>query len=405
MSHRTDPVFQTVDWLLGQRGGTDGPDKALSALWSKQGRNWAGGRVVLAEAGPIRYLPYEWAGVEVRGEYASAGGTAASTPLMTMLHVHADPSRAAREFEAGLARVVVAAGDPMPVSLLRDRIVVWAAVGEPDPGALSDLVDEASWRDCDAQLATAIADWRGCAPPVLVRWSPLERAVFIRDRPDGGGRYRVELDTNGHRAAETALAMSEMANAVAASGTNLELPRMIRYCPEAHALVTTELEGTSMVDLLPRLRPGGFAAVGAAIAELHRLPTIPLEGWSINVARSDLRERMLRISRAVPRLADRVAAVGELLDKGAEQLPPVMPRPIHGNLTADRVLCRTNPESGARRVAVAGRRARRSGDPHHDLGRLVAHLLLVDAVARIGERRLADRLRALLEGYQGGVGA
>ncbi|NNG04172.1 MAG: hypothetical protein HKM95_08730, partial [Inquilinus sp.] len=41
----------------------------------------------------------------------------------------------------------------------------------------------------------------------------------------------------------------------------------------------------------------------------------------------------------------------------------------------------------------------------HDLGRLVAHLLLVDAVARIGERRLADRLRALLEGYQGGVGA
>jgi len=106
------------------------------------------------------------------------------------------------------------------------------------------------------------------------------------------------------------------------------------------------------------------------------------------------------VKRALPAIAGRLDAILTQLDP----LPvPASCRPIHGNLFGDQILY--DETAPSRRVGIVDWDAWSLGDPHFDLGRLIAHFRYLGLLKRPPSDAVAQCVAALLEAYEEAGGA
>jgi aminoglycoside phosphotransferase (APT) family kinase protein len=180
------------------------------------------------------------------------------------------------------------------------------------------------------------------------------------------------------------------------------VPRLVYYSADLRAMVMDEVPGRPLTEVLRGRRAEPMAEVGRALAELHATPTVPGRAWSFEHEHRELRRHMRGVARALPAQAARlnrlVDGLGASRPGGAAGYAP-----IHGNLFGDQILYDAKAEPG-RRVGIVDWDSWSHGDPHYDLGRLVAHLIFVRRSQGFpgGEGAAVE---ALLNGYRSVAGA
>lgn len=164
----------------------------------------------------------------------------------------------------------------------------------------------------------------------------------------------------------------------------------------------TEVPGRPFTRLFAAGRREPFAELGRALAELHAVPTVPWRSWSFAGEHESLARHLEGAKRACPNLAGRIAA---LVDRLGASTPEGRDgfAPIHGNLFGDQIL-RDGRARPGRRIGIVDWDAWCHGDPHYDLGRLLAHLVYVARLRDLAPDRVAGATRAFLDGYRAVAG-
>ncbi len=396
MSYPSDPVFQTVQWLRGRTN--DGPafPDAFAAAW----RDWAGTppRNVEIRLGFTNYKPFERARIVAEAAVSSCNGAgvAEQTRLSLFLHVFADPQAARAEFDKGLSGPPHLCDVQPPFCLPSRGLVVWTLPNAPNLRQLHRVMDPAGFRSM-LPSPSAPEDLPASADaPALHRYVPLHRAVLTWNRASDGERFFVKIIACGAKANAAALNLRELHARGAHGEFSFSVPRPVRYSPDQQTLIMTEVPGRPFTDVIDELRPLPFERLGDALAELHGIPATPTAKWSLDKQLADLRRHMRGARRALPHLSRRLEAVLDGLEQRAGQLPAVPRTPLHGNLFGDQVLY---DDASSNPIGIVDWDDWCHGDPHFDLGRLVAHVLYIAELRDLPDRAVGDCIAALLARY------
>jgi Ser/Thr protein kinase RdoA (MazF antagonist) len=164
--------------------------------------------------------------------------------------------------------------------------------------------------------------------------------------------------------------------------------RPLGYCEQTRTVWQDQADGAPLVEAL---RSGVDASLPTCLAHawahLHAAPralagpqTRDAAHWLVEVQR-----RRNKISRVVPELADRVARVGDALERGAARLAAHPPGVIHGDCHPEQVWL------AGTRVVLFDFDEFALGDPMEDLASFVVKLGALD--------RSGELVHALLRAY------
>lgn len=385
MSYRHDPVYRSVRWLRDRSRKPEG----LVAHWAAQtGMEPADIRIRL---GLTNYKPFERARVVAEmAPRVGHGRTAAARWLS--LHVAATPEEARTELESKSARL--SAGAVPPLLFGDHATVAWTLPHAPGLEALAELIEP----DRFHTLAARVPGLGAAARARLVRYVPLKRALLVHADPTTGRRHWLKL-FNAEDGAGAMLGLREVRAWYEHGAFAARVPRLVHYDTSLHLMVMDEVPGTPFTRLLAgggRVEP--FAELGRALAELHAVPTVPWRAWSFAQEHGGLRRHMRGARRALPALAGRIDRIVDRLGRDMPQGQDGF-APIHGNLFGDQILYDETAAPG-RRIGVVDWDAWCHGDPHYDLGRMIAHLVYVARLEGQSTGGMTEAAEALLEGYR-----
>lgn len=399
MTYRQDAVFQTVQWL---RSGNQ-PETFVGAFvdaWSRWARVRPG--EVKVRLGLINYKPFERA--RVMADVTFVPGRRGSMPvtLNLFLHIFADADMMRREFEAAAAEKLVCCYGPPVFRLDSRNLVAWTLPNAPNLAELKELLDPEGFRRLLCRSSELAFEGPSTKGPTLVRYVPLKRAILTWNGPASGKRYYVKL-IDGPAAATAVLNLRELDARARHRELSFAVPRPVYYNPDLHTIIMSEVTGQQFSGLMSEGVSEAFGDVGDALASLHRLKTSPPGSWTPERELRDLRRHMDGVKCALPNLASRIDSLLARLER-----PPVFPAssytPIHGNLFGDQILY--DHAAKDQRVGIVDWDAWALGDPHFDLGRLIAHFTYIARIANLSGTKVAACIHALLRSYEnaGGIG-
>jgi len=396
MNYKEDPVFQTVQWLRGHTAGAPTFEDAFAAAW----RDWAGEapKDVRVSLGSASYEPFERVRIRVEATVVPGHGKAEARHLNLLVHAYADRKTAEAEFANGRNNPALR-GDGPPVFFLSSRrMVIWTLPNAPRLDALDGVLNPRLFQSLlpsERAFAEAKAN---CDAPVLQRYSPSESALLTWDRNPDGERFYVKVVADTAKAAATTLNLRELHARGEHGEFGFSVPRLVRYSPEQQTLIISEVPGRPFAEIVRETRTAPFQAYGKALAELHGIPTAPLSNWSVDRELTALRQHMRAVRRALPNLNKRLDVVLGELERRARALPSTPPTSIHGNLWGDQLLY--NEEAGTREVGILDFCDWCFGDPHFDLGRVIAHAIHAAETERLPKPALDACIAAFIAGYE-----
>ena len=130
---------------------------------------------------------------------------------------------------------------------------------------------------------------------------------------------------------------------------------------------SSEVPGRPFTDVFAGTDTTPFAAVGTALASLHRSGLRPAAEWTSGDQLHDLRRHLAGMARALPCLGGRLDALVSRLSALEPEPFEGKGRPIHGNLFGDQILW------DRAEVGIVDWDRLAWGDPLYDVGRLLAH--------------------------------
>ncbi len=166
------------------------------------------------------------------------------------------------------------------------------------------------------------------------------------------------------------------------------------------ALLLEWLRGRSLEEAMrePSFDPAAVAAVGAALAALHRLPVETLAPMAEQEGgAAALRAAAAAVGALEPSLGSRAHRLAARLARGLERA--AAPRLTHGDFSADQVLL------GEGRVALLDLDNAGPGDPLSDLGTFLAQLRWDRCRGQLAPAREEAVAAALVGGYRAAGGA
>lgn len=376
VGYRHDPIYRSLRWLQTRPSG----EGSFAERWAATMGRPANGAT--ARLSLINYKPFERARVAAQVKLPSTGGRG---PAVHWVHLHLGSG-----LEAGTS--------PAPFRLPDHDLHGWLVPDAPNLSALREVMEPVRFRGL-ASASPELTLPEGPAP-TLVRYVPTRRALLRWRHPASGRRYWLKLIA-GDAAAAATLNLREIRAWYEHGAFTARVPRLAYYSPGLHVMVMDEVPGRPLTGLLTGCRPEPMAEVGRALAELHATPAVPGRAWSFEHEHRELRRHMRGVARALPAQAARldrlVDGLGASRPGGAAGYAP-----IHGNLFGDQILYDAKAEPG-RRVGIVDWDSWSHGDPHYDLGRLVAHLVFVRRLQGFpgGEGAAVE---ALLNGYRSVAG-
>lgn len=365
MSCVTDPVHAALTELRSVRGRI-----AIADAWAQ----WAGTEVeVETSVAWTTYRPHHKGRVVLDLTITTADGEVQNRQMMFIVD---PPGTEPPPFDP----------TDLPADVLPPmRITPWNATGwivphVPQPAGLADLM-----------RPETLADLIGCqvetvGEPELVRLVPMRRSL-IRTRV---GEATVFVKTYAkhssfHRSLVGLRAAAELPVAV---------PELLAVAPDRSTFVMSGLPGVELSSIIERGDESAEAlhATGRALAAVHTAES-GLGGFRPGAAETDDIVDLLVADLAAiePRLADRIATLADRLTQEHAVLEPVTTTPVHGKCFGDQILYDRSTDG----ISIVDWDDAVLGDPHFDLGRLIAHLGFI-----AGELDHAVELGPLLAGYR-----
>ncbi len=271
----------------------------------------------------------------------------------------------------GLA--ILASTDAITALLERDP----AAFGLPAPGHVQDV---------RFGVGKYVPGQR-CGYRYRVRW---EGPGGIVERWFYGKAYQPGLG----RAAYDVLAQLAASDAVRSGRLRIPMP----YGLDAeHDIVWQEmLPGNSFSKDAGSMDLAALAGpVASALAAFHASNLTLGPGLGLERELEELTASSLKIERAYPQFAARVAALRQRLAAAAPGLPPVPPAPVHGSFKTSHIF------DAEGQVAFIDFDGAGLGDPTYDVGRFFAHL----AVAGLGSKTETEAIDAAVTAFGAAYGA
>lgn len=365
--YQGDPVYRTLEWVRDDTLRTSGFRESLC-----EELNLPADRVVISISN-VQYRPFKVAHLVARVSHLISQPGGAPRDLAFLMRISAGSGGIEEDFTHS-AGPACGGGAWSPAFRLADRnLCGWKLSDNPYlpelgelllPGTLQSLLTRAG--------LSATSD-----PGKIINLDnscPSRRADFTWSDARDRQQYRMTV-TDSHAAAAASLNHRQISAWEEHGALEFSVPRYRRYSPELNTLITGELPGVPFVHLIAGCGPLQFEEIGMALASLHSLPTAPGEDWSPAAELAKLERDMSEIALALPGLKGRINALIRYLYP-----PPTIcgagRAPIHGALTLDDIIYDRCRPRGLR-VGLREWGAWCTGDPHKDLGTLIAHQLAI----------------------------
>ncbi|MEM7327016.1 MAG: aminoglycoside phosphotransferase family protein [Actinomycetota bacterium] len=364
MSHITDPIHAALVELRSDRGR-----QAIADAWTR----WTGLEVEVETAVVwTTYRPHHKGRIVLDLTITTAAG---KPEFRQMMFVVDPPGTERQPFD----------WNDLPDDVFPPlQISPWNATGwtiphVPRPSGLADLM-----------RPTTLADILGCptelvGEPELVRLVPMRRALI---RTSVGDETIFVKSYAGERSFHRSVTGLR-----AAGDLPVAVPDLIAVDTERLTFIMQGLPGVELSSLVgcDDLNKA-LHATGTALAAVHQADA-GLAGHRSGVAETtDIAQLLVADLAAIePRLAGRIEVVADQLTREYEALEPVTTGPIHGKCFGDQILY----DASTGQVSIVDWDDAKRGDPHFDLGRLIAHLGFL--VATDGQ---PVDLAPLLDGYR-----
>lgn len=384
-----DPVHETVEWVCSSNPGQRCFRLQLCEALGLELET------VEITAGRILYRPYELGRIAVQVNSKSGGTETQPKSREYMVEIRCRNVFSGDE----LPRVPDAqhrAGPAAPVFVMPDRnLSAWPLLGSPvvpelaklvKPGAAEDLLMRAGLLKPGAMEGSL----------TLQAHDLVEQADLTWVGGDSQERYRLTI-IGGSEAAAAASINRQISDWSNSGDCGFAVPQYISYDPGLRVVVLKELLGEPLSQVLTRCVPIQFGEVGMALAALHAQAPLPAKDWTSQAELAGLAEDIRSLERALPNLSGRLR---ELLRR-LETHPAACCNgrmAIHGSLNCKAIRYDYSGRPG-RRVGIRNWEALSAGDPHFDLGRLIADLYCETCFGGTGRKALNICVESLLDAY------
>lgn len=388
MTYKDDPVFRAVREIR-----TPGAvEKHISSQW----RRWNGKRPVSVQARPglTNYKPFQRARVMVAVSVQPEGDGQEPGELTLFFHVHRQLETARQELENSRLQDSLPCAGPPAFMIPAWRTVAWNLPNTPNLRELADLLNQESFSRMLLPVTVLPARSRHGNDPELLRYVPRVRAILTWVDPATRRCYFAKLYKNDAEAARGAHNIKEVQGAAKRNELGFAVPRLVAFSPECRTLLMTEVPGSQFTAEMRRALPESFAQMGRHLARLHASTAKPEKIWTADQELADLRRHMEGFTLALPHLEPQLGPLLDALADGARQLPFENGAPIHGNLFGDQILY------GRDGFGMVDWDAFCLGDPLHDVGRLMAHLIYLAGMEKILATRVNACIDAMLGAYR-----
>ena len=365
MSYVTDPVHAALIELRSDRGRM-----AIAEAWTQ----WAGTEVeVETSVAWTTYRPHHKGRIVLDLTITAADGEAEHRQMMFVVDppgTDPPPPEASDLPEDVLP----------PLRITPWNVTGWTVPHVPRPAGLADLM-----------RPETLADVVGCpvesvGEPELVRLVPMRRSLI---------RCRIGEETVFVKSyAKPSSFQRSLVGLRAATDLPVAVPELLAVDPERSTFVMGGLPGielSSMIDSGDDLDEA-LRATGTALAAVHQAEAGLTGSRSGAAETNDITQLLVADLAAIePRLAGRIESLADRLTQECATLEPITTTPVHGKCFGDQILF--DPPTGA--ISIVDWDDATQGDPHFDLGRLIAHLGFLT-----GDVDQPVQLDPLLDGYR-----
>lgn len=384
MNYTSDPVFQSIEQIRTYSA----IEPILKEVWS----HWLGKQAQSIRVKPILtyYRPFDEARIVAEVTAISEGET---DPVLLHLffHVFAEPAAARQELEWGYQQAIPP-NAVLPVFPISDwQTVVWTLPHAPSLKELSKLLNPDYFCPlliAPQDLPAAIEE---CPPPQLFRYVPFKRAILTWQNPATDRAYFIKLcqETEFSRVVNNFHQIH-----VAAKDLSFVVPQPVAFDPTSRTFSMTALSGEQFTKVMCQTDPQSFMGVGRVLAELHHADLHPETRWTPEKEIRTCDRAMQEVKLALPHLSKSLDRAISQLTAAARDISFSTNHPIHANLFGDQILYSRD------RIGIVDWDTLALGDPHYDIGRLIAHFVYLAGREQLGRRSVRTCVGALLQGYE-----
>ncbi len=411
----TDPVYETVSHLR-QPGVLE---EGMFRAWRE-----AGVKVKRIRASEFRilhthYKPYDHARILVsatikrkkkKKNRKEGEKRCIKINQYLFLQIYPVPNQAERCFKRALQKRTRRCYGP-PVTFLNDwSTVVWALPNGPKLGPVRNFFRPLKFTKFLSKFALVSPSFCATAPPAgapragapravaplpqVVRYIPRKRALFRLDVPGPNPSslyFKIFSPGQGQKPINNLALLTQASDE---KGLKLRVPRILVQTRGKRVLV---MEGLPGVCLTERMRaaddPAVFGLVGGALAGFHQSGIKVSELWTSDEEVRRLETAMSDIKVVLPAMESRLNEVLAKISYQKKSLDFNEKSIIHGNLFGDQILVHSN------QVGMVDWDDLCEGDPFYDLGRLIAHFILLTQQEHLEQAKVVRCVSSLIDGY------
>jgi hypothetical protein len=387
MSYMTDLVFHFTQKIFDSE--TIAP--ALMQAW----QHWRGQTPQSIQIHPnlTYYRPFDQCRI-VADVTVILDRDTAPIELQLFFHVFADATQVKQQVEQGYA-LAVPPNAALPVFAIEDwQTVVWTLPHAPCLTELNDLLQPEYF--CPLLIAPQDLPTQVTAYPApqIFRYVPFKRAILTWENQQATARYFVKLCTE----AEFLQVVDRFQRVYDCSAhLSFVVPEPVTADPISRTFAMRAVAGEQFTQIMRRLAPQPFEQLGYILAELHHTDLISDRIWTPDQELQTFKKAMAEVKLALPHLQSSLDRTIVQLTEQAQQIQFPCNYPIHANLFGDQILY---DHEG---FGIVDWDTLSMGDPHYDLGRLIAHLIYLAGREQLPIQAVNRCIKALITGYEGAM--
>lgn len=391
MSYRTDVVFQFTQKIS---------DSETIAPWLIESwQHWRGQTPQSIRVKPnlTYYRPFDQARI-VADVTVILDAETAPINLQLFFHVFADPTQVTQQLEQGYS-MAVPPSVALPVFAIADwQTVVWTLPHAPCLTELSDLLRPEYFCPlliAPEDLPAQITDYPA---PQIFRYVPFKRAILTWENStqangtvSDSARYFIKLCT----ATEFPRVVDHFQRIYdCAEHLSFVIPEPVAADPISQTFAMRAVAGTQFTQIMRQLQTQPFEQVGRILSELHHADLITDRIWTTAKELKTLNQAMAEVQLALPHLQSSLNQTIAQLTEQVHQIQFPSNYPIHANLFGDQILY----DDG--KFGIVDWDTLSMGDPHYDIGRLIAHLIYLAGREQLPADKIKHCIDALITGYE-----
>jgi hypothetical protein len=384
MNYSTDPVYQAIQHICN-------PD-AIEPILAQTWEHWLGHKPHSIQVQPTLsyYRPFDCARIVADVTIEVEPGAA---PIVShsFFNTFADAEIVHQQVEKGY-ELAIPPDAALPVFEIPEwQTVVWSLPHAPCLPELTELFKPEVFCPLLVHPSDLPADVADYPAPKLFRYVPFKRAILTWDSPCKGQRYFVKLCTE----AEFPKVVSNFTQIYNLSDRlSFAVPEPIAADETTRTFSMRALAGQQFSAMMRQTQPEPFERVGRVLAELHHADLHPIAVWTAEKELKTFGKAMKEVKLALPHLSGAIDRATAVLTAAAQQIAFPSTYPIHANLFGDQILY--SPD----RIGMVDWDTLSFGDPHYDVGRLIAHLLYLTGRKQLATPAVKTCIEALIQGYE-----